>query len=170
MCTCIRLCYVMLLHQMFIHHDAVGRVEVIMTTSLYPIYIYILEHPHLNSLAIITIIYKMNTMTSMAATTSHLPISTSSVGPIPTVIPGVPVYHLQEMGKTGQRTLWYSLPPPSQYDPATNHGKGRHCPNGTIVISILHPLHTSPIGIPTCLSPTNPQTNLTTSPNESSTL
>lgn len=34
--------------------------------------------------------------------------TTSSVAPIPTVIPGVPLF--QDLGDTGKRTLWYTPP------------------------------------------------------------
>lgn len=33
--------------------------------------------------------------------------TTSSVAPVPTVIPGVPLF--QDLGDTGKRTLWYCL-------------------------------------------------------------
>lgn len=38
-------------------------------------------------------------------TTPTVPATTSSVAPIPTVIPGSQVY--QELHDTGKRTLWY---------------------------------------------------------------
>lgn len=46
-------------------------------------------------------------LTNMATTTTPLlPTSSSSVAPIPTVIPGgKPIY--QEVENTGKRTLWY---------------------------------------------------------------
>lgn len=47
---------------------------------------------------------------TLASSTKLPPIltSTSSVGPVPTVIPGGSA-HLQEIHKTGKRTLWYAL-------------------------------------------------------------
>lgn len=45
-------------------------------------------------------------ITAFTPTTPLLPTSSSSVAPVPTVIPGEdPVF--QEMQDTGRRTLWY---------------------------------------------------------------
>lgn len=47
-----------------------------------------------------------------AMATASLPLATSSVSPIPTVVPTLPEY--QDATETGTRTLWYVYPSSSR--------------------------------------------------------